>query len=234
MNKTQISQLEQRRAQLIKELEQFQKQPVKAKTDIGIDKEENMSQKAEIKKTKLTSFAKPLMAENIESQNQSVSEVLNLNDKLISTLEKADSQIEALSQLNTKLAQELQATNATIQEHKNKDLELKQKQFDNRVNTLTNQWCEVFAISDAEQQEDAKKMLSTFESEDKLESISGFLNHKLSQMSDLPKPITKQSAVIKELQAPQEPVKQLEQMSAQERKQYTDGLFERMSQINPQ
>ena len=215
----------------------------KARQKLGLGDERMSSD--EISQKTFTTFAKIYETEEkIAQPSQSVTDVLSLNDKLISTLEQADGQIQTLTQLNQKLLADLKALDektlsdvsaikTELETFKQKEQQAKMAQFDSVLNHVTKKWCEIFAISDPVQQENARKMLSTFQSEDKLTEIQGFLEHKLTQMANMPRPVTKQSGELVAVQESKRVVmKPFEQMSEQEKREYTDKLHAQLVKIS--
>lgn len=215
----------------------------KARQKLGLG-DERMSTKPNTKK-ELTTFAKIYDAEEKSALPQSVGEVLSLNDKLITTLEQADGQIQTLTQLNQKLLVDLKSLENThnieignikkeLEAFKQKEENAKLAQFNAKLTDVTKKWCEVFSLSDPAQQENAKKMLSTFQSEDKLAEIAVFLDHKMSKMADVPRPTTKPSneLVTEQESHPKPTFRQIEQMSETDKKNYTQKLFEQLVKVS--
>lgn len=191
---------------------------------------------------RLTQFASLLDSEPVQLTNTKDEKILQLNDKLILTLEQADAQLQTLSQLNQKLSQDLakleldkQQAQSQLQSeldnYRQKEQAEKQVRIDSQLNKLTDKWCDSFAITDATVRDDARKMLSAF-SEDKLAMIEGQLSHKLTQMQNVPQPITKQSdelAMQRQVVESRPAVKkQVHDMTPEERKEYSDQLYKTM------
>lgn len=205
--------------ELLKQLEQF-------------SKPEQKQEKTKVPKLKqLTQFAQTINLDakrepqTIQSDRKTVSEILQLNEKLISTLEQVDGQLDALTQLNTKLTSDLQEKEATITAYKQEKLAAEQAKFNERLNTVTERWCEVFSISDNKARTEARQMLSTFQSEDKLAEVENMLAHKMSVMSNQPKHLTKTSSEL--VQPVQKSIKQksVYDMTPKEKQQYVENLF---------
>lgn len=167
----------------------------------------------------------------IQDNSASV-EILNLNDSLIKTLEKAEQQMKVYEQLNHKLQNDLAQKESVVNSFIQKEKEALKKEFDNKLNNIHNKWCSVFGISNIVEQENVKKMLSTFESKDKLEEISRLLDNKMTQMSDSPQPVTKPSVELETEMVPVFVSKDITRLSEEEKKTYTEKLFERFTQIN--
>lgn len=179
-------------------------------------------------------FDEERLYSNTESQiipqpNHSINEILNLNEKMIVTLERADQQIQALSQLNAKLVNDVQTKENELNAYKQVEIQSKKNQYEQKLNDIHTKWCETFSLKDISQQEDAKKMLSSFDTIDKLETIKGFLENKMTQMSNMPQPITRQSEELIQLKV-EKSIKpwDLETMSVDEKKAYTESIYEKM------
>lgn len=221
MIKEQLSQFSKERQTLVQKLSQ---KPVPNLKNTG---EEKMSEEKHISQfAKIYEYEQPATA----TPTQTITEVLDLNEKLITTLEQADGQITTLSQLNTKLLEEVKSKETEVQTYKHKEIEAQKQRFDSILNQVTQKWCEVFSISDQGQKESARQMLSTFQSEDKLAEVQVFLDHKSATQVNTPKPITRPSTELAQPTQPSLPVitKSVEQMSEEDKKKYTDMLYQKM------
>ena len=193
---------------------------------------------------RLSQFASILETEPVQPTTSKDDKILQLNDKLLVTLEQADAQLQALSQLNSKLSQDitrLEVEKQTVQiqlqteldNYKKREQSEKQSRIDSQINKLTDKWCDSFTITDVPGREEARKMLSAF-SEDKLAIIEAQLSHKLTQMQNVPKPITKQSDELamqrQVVESKPAVTKQVHDMTPEERREYSDKMYQLMVQ----
>lgn len=208
----------------------------KARKELGLIKNEKLSTPLET--DELITFAQPFDEQRLQPEplpliqpsNQPNMEILGLNERLIMTLEKADQQLKTLSQLNEKLVNDIHAKEQELNTFKQAEIQSRKAQYENKLDEIHTKWCETFSLKEVTQQDEARRMLSTFDSEDKLETIKRFLDVKTTQMSDVPQQITRQSEELAQPQKVEKAVKpwDLVTMSAEEKKVYTDQIYEKL------
>lgn len=176
--------------------------------------------------------------------SKELNEALALNDKLVSVLEKAETEIDTLKKETDKILTEKKTfeenVNKTIQQLQSKINEYSLKEqaeqkakFNEKLTNITQKWCDVFSVSDSLKREEARNMLSAF-SMDKLAEVETFLSHKMTQMAAIPKPLTKSSQELEKevVSKPIQVAKSVSAMTPQEKKEYTEKLYQQMLRLN--
>lgn len=197
---------------------------------------------------KLSQFASVLESESVSTKTDIRDEkILELNDKLLSTLEQADNQLQVLSQINKQLINDVQTVRqekaqvqaqlqAELEAYKQREQTEKKARFESQLNKVHEKWCDAMSLTDGAEREKAKRLLSAF-SEDKLAEVESQISHKLTQMQNVPQPITKQSDELASQRqfVESKPVvvkKQVHEMTAEERKEYSDYIHQQMVKTN--
>jgi len=195
----------------------------------GKEKEEKEEQKEEGKEVK---EEKTKEKEEVKTELKDVSEIFELNDKLISSLKEANTQIEALEKINTQLKVDLDISNKAIITFHSKEKEKEVEQFQDKLNQVATNWINTFDISSDKEQESVREMLSKFNSEDKLEEINRYLclkSEKQVQRKKIePIVMTTPSNYLKDtILKSEDNNKEYEKMNSREKTDYLYSLIEK-------
>ena len=128
-------------------------------------------------------------------ENASLSEVLDLNDKLIVKLKEATDEIDRLEKENSKFKKEVDELNKEVTEFKEKKEKEEKAVREAKFNDVFDKYVNFFKVKD-EAKESIRKEMSTF-SEGILDNIAKQIDaKKLSEMKEEPEVETKPSSAL--------------------------------------
>lgn len=117
-----------------------------------------------------------------------LSEVLELNEKLITALKETESEMHVLKTMNSKLVEDKNQSEQTVSVFKAKVAEYENRRYQEKLVNIHAKWCTTFKLVSKERQDEAFKMLSNFQSEDKLEEMSVYIE-SLQNFKEVEQPL---------------------------------------------
>lgn len=166
--------------------------------------------------------------------NKILAETLSLNDKLILSLKDASVQIEALEKINTQLKEEIVGYEKELETFKETEKNKKMEAFNKKLSAVAEKWVTTFGIKEEKEKLTVVKMLSDFNSVDKLDEIDNYLTLKTENTRKKINPVimTTPSEYLKttEFKTNDSFVRrtEYEKMNSKEK---TDYLFDKLSKL---
>lgn len=187
------------------------------KTEVA---EAKMSDVPAVETVELAKFTE--LEERLNSTMTQFGDVLQLNEKMITALKEAESEIDALKSVNTQLSSKVQEAESQVSVFKARVESFEHERFSTLLHDVHKRWCSVFKLVNKEKQEEAFRMLSNFNSEDKLVEMNAYLDSLEKNVETEPLIMTQHSSVFKET-VQEEP--DLSTMSQKERVAYLHGKY---------
>lgn len=174
---------------------------------------------------------KPL-EQNTSQFNASLSEALQLNDDMLSTLEEARKENDALKKMNSAFSAKLEDSHKKISELSTQISQFEQEKKQAKVEEVFTQYCTFFDISD--QEKDSVREMMSHMSDDVLEETKKLFSHKKRSTASIP--ATKPSSMLTQYSADRiaekQAINEFDQYEKMSPKEKTEFLFDRFVKTN--
>ena len=182
---------------------------------------ESFSESSEVSQEVIVESKSEGVAEQFKAQ---LIQSLEINDKLITELERKEKEISLFKQLQESLEAVAQEKDVIIEQLKSQTQELRMSQFNEKKDIIFKKWISKFNIA-SEQYDSVHMMLSKFTSEDELANVERMLENSVVKRQSNPISLTQTSSQIENTVFKEEP-----SMVNATPQQKVDALYQKLKQ----
>jgi lipopolysaccharide biosynthesis regulator YciM len=193
------------------------------------NKDVNITETIQESPTKIVLSDVPTESVEISQFKAQLAQSLELNDQVITQLEKKEKEISVFKELNDNLKSTILAKDQEISQLKAEMQMLKMSRFNEKKTDVFNKWMSQFNLS-PEQTDSVQRMLSKFTSEDELEDVERMLEASSVKKESSPVALTQTSTFLEN--QPSENSPKYEALSPNEKLEYLHKKIEIINKKN--
>lgn len=178
-------------------------------------------------KSKMSDEPSPQAQELSQFKSQLI-QALDLNDQLITQLEKKDKEVSVFKEMNDSLQSVVSQKDTEISRLKDELQSFKMARFNEKKDAIYAKWLSRFNLS-PEQSDSVQRMLSKFTSEDELADVERMLETSSGKKESTPVAITQTSAFLDNQTV--EPSVSYDALSPEEKLNYLHSKLEKVTAI---